>query len=90
MQQVAARAGAQFVLVEPRTWKGGAPKGVTSLRVFDELDDAERALCEIPGAALRKLRAGRGVASGTGSDVLDAIGIGLWKLGRLRSARRTR
>lgn len=87
-QQAALARGARVELVPPKKWKGEVPKGVCSLRIWRALNEWERRVAtSIPDAARRKLEAGRGVASGEGSDVIDAIGIGLWKLGRLHARR---
>jgi hypothetical protein len=60
-------------LVLPSTWKGSVPKRVMNDRVLSRLVEAERSL--LP----RRPRAGD-----YDHNMLDAVGIGLWKLGRLR------
>jgi len=72
-----------FEAVTPQQWKGQTPKNVCTLRTWEKLDRVERAGVEIPKTAQRTLERGNGVKSGEGSDVLDAIGIGLWRVGRL-------
>lgn len=81
-QEIMRAQGYEVQLVEPRVWKGGAPKRITSLRVWARLSAQERCRVDLPARALRALDAGQGVASGRSSDVLDAVGIGLWALGR--------
>jgi len=59
-------------LVFPRTWKGTVPKAIHNRRVLAALIDEERAL--LP----RRPR-----AKDYDHNMVDAVGIGLWKLGRL-------
>lgn len=60
-------------LVWPRTWKGNVPKGITNRRVLAALTPEEVAL-------LPK----RPRAKDFDHNMLDAIGLGLWKLWRIR------
>lgn len=60
-------------LVWPRTWKGNAPKEITNRRVLEALKPEEVAL-------LPK----RPRAKTFDHNMLDAIGLGLWKLWRIR------
>lgn len=60
----------EIKLVLPHEWKGTVPKKIMQDRILDRLDAVERALV-VPV---------KGV-----SDVIDAVGLGLWQLGRLRS-----
>ncbi len=87
-QQIGIMAGAQTDLIAPKKWKGETPKSVCTLRTWLRLSEYERAFAHIPATVRKRLEAGRGVTSGEGSDVLDAIGIGLWKLGRLHARSR--
>ncbi len=65
------RAGATVRLVHPREWKGSVPKTVHNARVLAALTDAERArLPKLPASKLH--------------NVLDAVGLGLWLLKRIR------
>lgn len=64
---------ASVELVWPRTWKGNAPKEITNKRTLAALTPEEVAL--LP----RRPR-----AKDFDNNMLDAIGLGLWKLGRLR------
>jgi hypothetical protein len=56
-------------LVRPRTWKGQVPKKIMVNRILKHLNEEERALCA-------KIK--------DNHNVLDAVGVGLWKLKRLR------
>lgn len=56
-------------LVRPRTWKGQVPKKIMTNRILKHLAGDERALCA-------KVK--------DNHNVLDAVGVGLWKLKRLR------
>lgn len=58
--------------VYPRTWKGSVPKDVHNKRVLAALTDEERAL--LP----RRPR-----AKDFDHNLVDAVGLGLWKLGRM-------
>lgn len=69
----AALAGASRNTVEhvfPSDWKGQVPKDVMLKRIWDSLRDDERAVVQKTNKADTE-------------DILDAVGIGLWKLGRL-------
>lgn len=57
--------------VFPRAWKGNVPKAIHHPRVLAALTDAERAV--LP----KRPRAG-----GYDGNMIDAIGLGLWALGR--------
>lgn len=64
--------GPEAELIRPHAWKGNAPKEVMLKRIVNRLDDAEQAVlhtAKVPGS-LRH-------------NVIDAIGIGLWALGRI-------
>jgi hypothetical protein len=74
-QEMARRAGAEVKLVKPRQWKGQLPKDICNKRVVEQLTCEERAL------AYPSLTA---IARGKRHNVIDAIGIGLWELGRFR------
>jgi hypothetical protein len=67
-EQEAARQGAQTCLVRPREWKGQTPKAIHGQRTRERLSSLEAVL----------------VPPGTRHDVIDAIGLGLWYLGRLQ------
>lgn len=65
--------GCVVELVWPRTWKGNVPKKITNRRTVAALSPEEVAL--LP----RRPR-----AKDHDDNMLDAVGLGLWKLGRLR------
>lgn len=87
-EQIAYYASASFEAVPSKRWKGETPKEVCTLRVWEQLLYVEQAQVEILDGAKKRLDSGRGYSSGHVSDILDAIGIGLWKLGRLHEKRR--
>lgn len=60
-------------LVRPTDWKGSVPKQVMCDRTLSRLVRDERALLPL-----------RVRAKNHDHNMLDAVGIGLWKLGRLR------
>jgi hypothetical protein len=65
-------------LVFPRAWKGTVDGDVMIERIRSRLSAAELAL--VDGALGPK---GKPVAKGKLHNVIDAVGLGLWKLGRL-------
>lgn len=65
--------GCVVELVWPRTWKGNVPKEITNRRTIAALTPGEVALVPL-----------RPRAKTPDHNCLDAIGLGLWKLGRLR------
>lgn len=74
----------QVQLVEPREWKGTVDKKVMLARIWEKLSDEEKKAIRLQEKLITQgIRHGRG----PGADVLDAIGIGLWKLGRLKLGR---
>lgn len=64
---------AKVELVWPRTWKGSAPKEIHNQRVLRALKAFELKL--LPKSPRAKKH---------DHNMLDAVGLGLWKLGRLR------
>lgn len=68
-----AEREANVELVYPRTWKGTVPKDIHNKRVLAALSADEL-----------KLLPKRPRARDYDHNVLDAVGIGLWKLGRMR------
>lgn len=56
--------------VSPSDWKGNVPKQKMLVRIWKKLTEEERAVVQKTNKSDRE-------------DILDAIGIGLWKLGRL-------
>lgn len=65
--------GCVVELVWPRTWKGNVPKKITNRRTVAALSPGELEL--LP----RRPR-----AKDHDHNMIDAVGLGLWKLGRLR------
>lgn len=65
--------GSAVTLVIPRRWKGTVKKEVHGRRIARALDDSERAL-------LPK----RPRAKDFDHNMLDAVGLGLWLLGRMK------
>jgi hypothetical protein len=58
-------------LVRPHAWKGNRPKAVDNQQTLRLLNDMELRMVAASGASKSKLH-----------NVLDAVGLGLWKLGR--------
>lgn len=71
---VAARVGQKIVTVRPMRWKGCVPKRIHHRRIGDVMTRAEKDLLT---AACRT------VHRDLQHNVIDAIGIGLWDVGRL-------
>ena len=69
---------AKVAFVKPRRWKGTAPKRVTNRRTREVLTSEEVHVYTVAMTA---------VPAGLRHNVLDAIGIGLWALGRKRRTR---
>jgi hypothetical protein len=57
--------------VRPGTWKGAVKKPIMLVRIINVLGSDERMLLEACG-----------VTRGNRHNVIDAIGLGLWRLGR--------
>lgn len=66
----AAYPPASWFEVSPFGWKGNTPKGIQGARILSALTKVEHDAVTWPKKALRH-------------NVVDAIGIGLWRLGRL-------
>jgi hypothetical protein len=71
---VAARLGDELIYVSATSWKGQAPKAVIQRRVVERLSGIEMTalaatLCVVP--------------RGRHHDLYDAVGIGLYHLGRM-------
>ena len=66
------RRGGNVLLVPPRKWKGTVPKGIHNERVLDALKSHEK-----------KRLPRRPRAKEYDHNMVDAVGLGLWKLGRL-------
>lgn len=82
-EQWTLEAGHDFRVVAPHEWKGRTPKDVCTRRAWEALARGERDAIQLPTSARRVLERGGGLKSGRGSDVMDAAGIGLWRLGRM-------
>ena len=67
----------EFIL--PNEWKGSAPKDVSHARIWAKLDDAEKGIVD---DAFRAHPGRNGMAPSRRHNVLDALGIGLWGVGR--------
>lgn len=77
---VARASGFEGVLTPVSEWKGSARKAVHQPWILNSLDPGELAiLLRCTGEPESRLRA---VASKEASDIVDAVGIGLWALGR--------
>ena len=71
-------------VVAPREWKGTVPKDIMCRRVWRRLSEVEQERTALPGAQRKLLHAPAVVAlSKRTTDVLDAVGLGLFALGRL-------
>jgi hypothetical protein len=68
LKQLFESRGYHVELVQPRTWKGQVPKEIHHRRVRAALTPAE--LARIPKSHTH--------------DTLDAIGLGLWRTGRMK------
>lgn len=66
--------GLAVELVAPRTWKGTVPKDIHNLRVLARLSGNELSVLPRRSARAKTLY---------DHNCLDAVGLGLWKLGRL-------
>lgn len=60
--------------VAPRKWKSNVAKSVMLVRIIEALSEDERRIY---------FKAADQVAEGLRNNIIDAIGIGLWKLDRL-------
>lgn len=65
-------------LVRASSWKGQVPKPIMSQRIYDSLSEVERE--RIP---LKRGHRHSRSAESHNDNLLDACGLGLWKLGRL-------
>jgi hypothetical protein len=66
--------GARAELVEPHKWKGSTPKNIHQPRILKCLDYANTRVLEdgLEGVAVSKQH-----------NVVDAVGLGLWRAGVL-------
>jgi hypothetical protein len=93
----AGAAGARVEPVTPAQWKGATPKPVAHGRMLRALNDAELAMVggadTVAAVEAAKRKGARDRWSRDGSsyypsswlmhNLLDAVGIGLWRLGRI-------
>jgi hypothetical protein len=77
--QVIAGHG-NVLCIAPSDWKAQTDPDIMCERVLAKLDDAERGIVEAVFAAHGK----KGMPKSLRHNVLDAIGIGLWRTGRMR------
>jgi hypothetical protein len=63
--------GGVWTMVYPRVWKKQVPKAIMNTRILERLSPDERSRISLPKNKARQ------------TDVIDAIGIGLYKLNRL-------
>jgi hypothetical protein len=75
--------------VLPQEWKGSVPKQIMCRRAFARLDIDEKRVVfrALPPGEVDKLEQKIGELSKRTTDLLDAVGIGLWELGRMRKGR---
>jgi hypothetical protein len=72
VERAKAQGAAEVTLVKPAEWKGQTPKKVHNQRVLAKLSAEE----------LRVLSTS-GIKAKLEHNVIDAIGLGLWRLGRM-------
>lgn len=70
---VAGTLSTRVVLCTSQSWKGGTPKSVNHARTRAQLDDGETKILAAALASCPKRHH---------KEILDAVGIGLWSLGR--------
>lgn len=70
---------AEVVYVTPNQWKGTLPKSVSHARMWAKLDEKEKSIVD---KAFKQAPGRNGLAPGLRHNVLDAIGIGLFSVGR--------
>lgn len=75
----AACASVQVEYLTPNDWKGSTPKDISHARIWARLTDAEK---EIADSYFRSAPGRNGLAPSKRHNVLDAIGIGLFAVGR--------
>jgi hypothetical protein len=76
--------------VFPQEWKGSVPKQIMCRRIYARLYLKEQHVLKdaLPNSEIHKLNGTRGgELSKRTTDLLDAVGIGLWELGRLKKGR---
>jgi hypothetical protein len=69
------RRGITVDYFEPNEWKGGVPKEVSHSRAWALLNDSERDVIAL---------AAKGIAPGKRHNMLDAVALGLFAVGRAK------
>lgn len=72
-ERASSRGAISCLLVLPSEWKGQVPKQIHEKRILGALSGQE--LSRVPGRSE--------LAASKRHNVIDAVGLGLWKLGRL-------
>lgn len=70
---------AEVAYLTPNDWKGSVPKDISNARTWSKLDPQEQWIVD---AAFRAAPGRNGLAPSKRHNVLDAIGIGLFGVGR--------
>ena len=65
--------------VSPNEWKKNVPKDISHARIWAKLDDQEKTIVD---DAFRAHKGRNGMAPSKRHNVIDAIGIALWGVGR--------
>ena len=74
-------AGSAVTYVTPNDWKGSTPKEIDHARTWSRLDEHEKRVVD---SAFSQAKGRNGLAASKRHNVLDAIGIGLFGVGRGR------
>ncbi len=74
-----AALGATIKYVTPNEWKGSVPKDISQARSWGILSEPERTIVD---TCFKSAKGRNGMAPSKRHNVLDAIGIGLWAVGR--------
>lgn len=61
-------------------WKGSTPKTICHARIWGRLDEWEKAIVD---ACFRAAKGRKGMPESKRHNVLDALGLGLWSVGRM-------
>ncbi len=75
-KQLVESRGARVELVLPHTWKGNVPKEIHHARILGKLSEAEKAL--VP-----RVKTSQKNPHGYDNNILDAVALGMYRLGRL-------
>ena len=71
--RISERFGIEPEYVEPHTWKGTVPKEIHQARIWAKLDASERTVLD---------KAGSGIAPSKRHNIVDAVGLALYSVGR--------